>query len=719
MRIGIVGAGNNANYHVRFAKEYKDCEIVGIVDRDLAKAHECARQYGVSKTYESVSALLTDARPDVAHVVTPPSTHFAVVRELLEARCHVIVEKPLALNTAEAETLYALAEQHGVRLCPVHNHLFDPCMREANAMITAGTLGDVVNVESYYGLNTDIPPFREYPKPNVLPWLYGLPGGVYQDFLPHPVYALLEYTGAPRSLTVKHRTTGVLPQNLPDEIRVLVDGEHALGTITVSFAAKPHLHFLRVYGTNGMVEVDFNTMTTTVHAVSSLPKAAQKATYNLDESLQKTRRTFANTFQFLTGKLKPYQGMMTLIHAFYDSIKHGGPTPVSKTSALSVVTTMDAVFEQLNYQPLMHEDIIPAPAAPEAPRVLVTGGTGFVGRALVRRLLNDGYRVRVLARKLSRARSVADTRAEIFWGDVADSESFDRAMTGCDFVVHLAAGTSGSERDSQTATLQGTRLLLELCTRHKPRRLVYISSCSVYGVADCPANGVIAENTPLERMPERRGSYSASKQQAEDYVTEFARSETIPTVILRPGTIYGPGGDLFTPLMGFGAGSTYVVIGNGDFVLPFVYVENLLDAIILSMEKPEAVGETFNVVDPERLTKRHYIDHVVRRVDREARVVYLPYSMLYGITWMQELAFGAMGRNPVLSRYRLTSSQKCVVYDSQKIASKLGWRPSVPLSEALDHVVASERAKRSGQPASPPSDVMRPAAASQSPARPQ
>lgn len=708
MRVAIVGAGNNADYHIRFSKAHPRAQVVGIADTNLARAQEVARAYGIARAFGSTAELLREARPDVVHVVTPPMTHFAVVREVILAGCHVLVEKPLALNANEASALYELAERQGVQLCPVHNHLFDPCMRRADDVVRSGGLGKIINVESYYGLNTNIPPFRDYPQPDVLPWLYRLPGGVYQDFLPHAIYPVLEYTGAPRSITVKHRSTGVLPQGLPDEIRILVDGEHAFGMVTVSFAAKPHLHFIRVYGTNGMVEVDINTMTTTVHNVSGLPKAAQKATYNLQDSWQKTRSTVANIVHFVTGTLKPYHGMMTLVHAYYDAIASGRPAPVSKDRALAVVETMDAIFAQLRYEPLAHEPI-PASAIPRRPgKVLVTGGSGFLGRKVIERLVVDGYPVRVLARKLARVEPLVALGAEVVWGDVADLPSFDRAVAGCDVVVHLAAGTSGTERDSETATLQGTRNLLELCERHKPRKLVYISSCSVYGVTEARSGARITETSPLERHPERRGSYSASKQEADQYVSEYMRSGGVPVTILRPGTIYGPGGDVYTPLMGFSAGSLYVVIGMGGFVLPFVHVENVADAIAQCIEKPQSNGEIFNVIDPEPLTKRDYMNRVIRKIDPSARVVYLPFSVLFAITWFQEMAFALMKWRPVLTRYRLVSSQKRVRYDGGKIMSRLGWRSRLSLRDALDRLVTSERAKRGDDRTAAPTDAATP-----------
>jgi nucleoside-diphosphate-sugar epimerase/predicted dehydrogenase len=688
LKVGIVGAGLNSDYHVNFSKAYPGAAIVGVADANMSRAEACAATHGIPRAFGSAADLLKLAAPDVVHVVTPPMTHFAVVREVLEAGCHALVEKPLALNGGEAGALYEIADRHGVRLCPMHNHLFDPCMRRADALIRSGELGAVVNVESYYGLNTNIPAFRDYPQPNVLPWLYGLPGGVYQDFLPHPLYVLLEYTGAPRNMTVMYRSNGTLPQRLPDEIRILVDGEKAFGTVTFSFAAKPHLHFVRVYGTRMMVEADFNNMTAIAHPVSSLPKAAQKATYNLDESWQRTKSTVTNMAQFVTGRLKPYHGMRNLIHQFYGAVISGGPLPVTKDRALLVVNTMDDIFARLKFAPLKHDPIVPQRSVkPSKKRVLVTGGSGFVGKRLVRRLIADGYAVRVLARKLANVEPLAGLGAEVFWGDVADLESFDRAFAGCDAILHLAAGTSGSVRDSQSGTIEGTRNLLELCRRHQPAKLVYVSSCSVYGVADYRDKGPVPETAPLERHPERRGSYSAAKQEAERMVADYVKAGGGPVVTLRPGTIYGADSDLYTAMMGFSIGSKYIVIGTGGFVLPLVYVDNVVDALVRCLDATEADNEIFNLVDPERLTKREYMDRIIRRVDPDARVFYLPYSILYAATWIQEIAFGLMRRRPVLTRYRLTSSQKNIVYDARKIAGRLGWTAPVKLQQAIEEIV--------------------------------
>src|SRR3990172_1270507 len=262
MKIGIVGCGLNSDYHIRFAKDYPGIEIVGVVDRDINKAKDCAAKQGIQNYFGSIKELVEHKKPDVLHIVTPPHTHFDLAKEAIQSGCHVLIEKPMAMNLKEAESLYELARENNVKLCPMRNHYFDPCMLKAREIIESGAAGKIINIESYYGLNTRIDAFRKYPSPNVLPWLYSMPGGVYHDFMAHPLYVLFPYIGDCHEFLVMERSYGELPQNISDELRIMIKGEKAFGILTFSMAAKPHLHFIRYYGTRMMIEVNIDTMTT-------------------------------------------------------------------------------------------------------------------------------------------------------------------------------------------------------------------------------------------------------------------------------------------------------------------------------------------------------------------------------------------------------------------------------------------------------------------------
>jgi len=697
MKIGIVGCGLNADYHISFAKTYVGGEVVGVADIDRAKAQQCADRFGIRSVHSSLASLVEVQRPDVVHIVTPPKTHYVVTKEALGYKCHAIVEKPMTLSCQEGEELYRLADESALKLCAMHNHFFDPCMMKARALIQEGELGDIVNVESYYGLNTRIDAFRRYPTPNVLPWLYSLPGGVFHDFMSHPLYVMLPYTGTPREIRVMERSCGELPQDISDELRILIDGENCIGTLVFSFAAKPHLHFVRIIGTKMVINVDFNNMTTTVHPVSSLPKAAQKITYNLSEAKQLSLSTVSNMFNFVRGKLKPYHGMQTLIHQFYDSIKEDVSVPISKEDSLVVLEAMDEIVGQIKNTKLSFETIIPE-VQPEIksgfPKILVTGASGFLGTRLVELLIQDGYPVRAFVRKLSNTKRLKELGAEVFFGDVASLESIKPALEGIDVVVHAAADTAGDERDSELSTIQGTRNIIDMCKEFKVKRLVYISSCSVYGVADYKVGSLVTEKASLERLPEQRGYYSYGKLKAEEVVSRAMAEGVLPIVCLRPGTIFGPGGEVFTPMMGFSMGTKFfAVIGNGRFVLPLVYIDHLVEAIILAINSQNGSGQIYNVADSDRLTKKEYVEALLRKLYPKASIVYMPYCLLHFIVFFQEILLRMLKRRPFLTRYRLISSQKSITYDSSKIRKELNWSPRTTLREGIQKVLAHETEK--------------------------
>jgi predicted dehydrogenase/nucleoside-diphosphate-sugar epimerase len=693
MKIGIIGCGLNSDYHINFSRSYPGAEIVGIVDKDAQKANDCAQKYGIPAVFGSINDLVQQKKPDVIHIVTPPKTHAALAKEAIALKCNVLVEKPLALSLAEGRELYDLAEQHGVKLCTMHNHYYDPCFAGVHDRVKKGDFGTIMNVESYYGLNTQIPAFRDYPAPNVLPWLYTMPGGVYHDFMAHPLYVMLDYTGKPKEIKVMHRTCGTLPHCIPDELRILIDGEKAFGTLTFSFAAKPHLHFVRIYGTSMMAEVDFNTMVNVMHPLSSLPKAAQKATYNLAESWQLFKSTTANVVNFVRGKLKPYQGMKVLIHRYYDYLQGKGEIPVTREQALLVLETMDEIWRQIPPKQFDFSPIVPEKpyAFKHKEKVLVTGGTGFLGKQLIQRLIAEGYPVRVLARKLSKIDNLKKLGVEIFFGDVADRVSLSEAFSGVNLVIHAAADTAGNARAGELSTIQGTKNVIDLCKQFAIKKLVYISSCSVYGVADYREGDLVTEESSLERFPELRGHYSLAKLKAEQIITEAMAEGQLPIVCLRPGTYFGPGGDIFTPMMGLSAGrKLFAIIGRGDFVLPLVSIDNLVDAIVAVMQKSESNGRIYNIVDSDLPTKKQYVESFMKKLYPKARYLYIPYTVFYGIVYLQEIMVRLLKRNPFLTRYRLVSSQKKISYDSSRIRNELKWTPPSTMNETYEKVIAYE-----------------------------
>jgi 2-alkyl-3-oxoalkanoate reductase len=326
------------------------------------------------------------------------------------------------------------------------------------------------------------------------------------------------------------------------------------------------------------------------------------------------------------------------------------------------------------------------------PSVLVTGSTGFLGSRIVEALLDKGYHVRALARKTSNIEHLQKLNVEICYGDVADPVSLEPAFADINIVVHAAADTKGDKIESLKTTINGTQNIASLSIKYKIDKLIYISSCSVYGISQLKENQIVDENARLEGYPEKRGFYSEAKLKAETLLLDTAKKDNIPFVCLRPGTIFGEGGDIYTPMMGFSAGiKLFAIIGNGKFILPLVYIDNLVEAIILTISSENSTGQTYNVVDPERVTKKEYVDLLLRKLYSRAMFLYIPYWLIYSLVYFQEiLAANILKRKPFLTRYRLTSSQKKIVYDSSKIQKELNWKPQVTLRDAIGKVLAYE-----------------------------
>ena len=328
--------------------------------------------------------------------------------------------------------------------------------------------------------------------------------------------------------------------------------------------------------------------------------------------------------------------------------------------------------------------------------VLVTGATGFLGGRLAEELTRQGFQVRALVRNRSNITKLQSLGAGIFYGDVRDVHSLKYAMTGADVVIHAAADTTGNARQGKRITVMGTRNAVDAAAQSDIRQFIYLSSCAVYGIADCKPWERVDENGPLERLPEARGNYSNYKFQAEQIVLEAINAGSMHVTCLRPGTIWGPGGETFSSMMGFRAGRKLAfMIGNQNAVLPLVHLDNLVEAIIKCIDCPNAYNQVFNVVDPGYVTKKVYAREVLKPLFPGTVFLNLPYAALSAGVWCQEKLFRMMKKKPFLTHYRLVSSQRPVVYDAGKLERDTGWRPRVSFREGAEEIIAFENMRHS------------------------
>ncbi len=342
--------------------------------------------------------------------------------------------------------------------------------------------------------------------------------------------------------------------------------------------------------------------------------------------------------------------------------------------------------------------------------VLLTGGAGFLGRRILRALLSqEGVSVRCHVRstpaeaRLRATLSDEDTaRVECVTGSLLSDDDCGRLVQGCHAVVHAAAAKSGSPSVLFLNTVSTTRILTRAVVAHSIPRLVLVSSLGVYGTAHLRNGDVLTEVCPVDPKPEERDGYSFAKIAQESVCRSIVKDSATSLVVIRPGVIFGPGGDLLSGRVGLRVGSMLVVMG-GRHRMPYTYVDNCADAIALAVSAPRAGGETFNVLDDELPIGRALARIYSQRVER-LRIVTIPRPLISVMARCYEAycRFSDDMIPPILTRYRCNAQWKPLKYPNAKAVEGLGWTPRVGLPEAIDRTVASLSSSRRGRSADSP-----------------
>jgi nucleoside-diphosphate-sugar epimerase len=341
--------------------------------------------------------------------------------------------------------------------------------------------------------------------------------------------------------------------------------------------------------------------------------------------------------------------------------------------------------------------------SPDDP-ILVTGATGFIGPRLVESLLDRGFRnVRCFARpssEVARLEAVASrrewARIEVVKGNLLSREDCAAATKDVALIFHLAAG--GSEKSFPDVFMNSvvtTRNLLEACLGHTClRRFVNISSFTVYTNTQKPRWRLLDESCPVEKRPEFRGdAYCYAKVKQDEFVTEYGKRYGIPYVIVRPGSVYGPGKEQITGRVGTGAFGIFLHLG-GSNTIPLTYVDNCAEAIMLAGLKKGVDGEVFNVVDDGLPTSRRFLRLYKRNV-RRFTSIYVPHVVSYALCslWENYSNWSEGQLPPVFNRKRWHVELKKTNYSNDKVKARLGWTPKVPTAEGLSRYFQSCRVR--------------------------
>jgi 2-alkyl-3-oxoalkanoate reductase len=661
----MVGAGNICEFHVAAVKALPGVELVGVTDLDRGKAEAAAAAWGTT-AFATMEDLIA-AGANVIHVLTPPAVHGKVARAALERGCHVLVEKPVTEDEAEALELAKLAKDKGLTISVNHSLLYDPQVKRALDAVRSGALGNIVSVDILRG--SEYPPFEG----GKLPPHYRGAGYPFRDLGVHCLYLIQALLGSVEEMDASWCSLGGDPNLAFDEWRAVVRCARGLGQFQLTWNTKPMQSQIIIHGTKGVLRVDLFAMFHGKRASTPLPKAAERLVNAFSDSLQPLVDVPIGVWKFVRKEVKSYQGLRDLVADFYRRMEAGEPPPVSVEDAAQVVRWVEKVARaaEADYQARLAKfalsDKIP---------FLVTGASGSVGKATVKRLLAGGHKVRAMVRRLPEKLQAG---VEYAIGNLGDPDAVDRAVKGAETVIHVGAAMKGGWPEHLGGTVVGTQNVIDSCKKHGVKQLVHISSMSVIDWAgSAKRGGAVDESAELEPRPDERGAYTRAKLEAERLVVAAAAAG-LPCVILRPGQIFGGGIPLVNGAVARSAGPRWLVLGDGQLELPLIYLDDVIDAIEAAVARKLTGGQIIQLIDPEVLTQ----SEVLAANGRGKKILKVPRPVVFALGRLSELPLGAIGKQSPIGVYRLQSALARLHYSSDKAAGLLGWKPRVGVREGM------------------------------------
>ena len=671
LRVGIIGAGQMARHHARAISTLHSASLSAIADPDAAATAVVKSEHPKVRVFASAADLIASRAVDVVHICTPPSTHESLTETALAAGCHVYVEKPFVETTHAALRLARLADEMELKICAGHQLLYEPPTRAAVKLLPA--LGELTHVESYFSFRamkhspSGRPPLRDDLQ--------------LLDILPHPVYLLLDFLERATEGKTELTAVDVGPKGT---VHALVRRGSLTGTLVVTLEGRPVDSYLRLVGTNGSVHADYvrSTVQTSIGPGAS---GIDKLLAPYSHARQLVFGTNSAMAKRFLRKQKSYPGLAEIFSAFYESIQSGTPSPVSRSNLIGTVELCERVGHAL-------AAAYPTPVAKPPARqhhrapVVVTGGTGFLGKEVVRALLARGEAVRVVSR---RAPTGWDAIPGVSYvaADIAESIA-PEVMHGAKAIVHCAAETAGGWEQHERNSVKATEHVLAAASTAGIRKFIHVSTISVLSV---PRRGeLLSEETPLERNARSAGPYAWGKSESEKIVVERGRELGIDTRIVRPSALvdyrnFDPPG-----LLGKRLGNIFIAVGMPYHKLGVVDLVFAARTIAWMIANFDDAPPVLNLFDPKLPTKQELIVRL-RQSNPDLSVVWLMPAVLVPLSWMA-IALQKLLR-PTKPAINVAKVFARLRYDTRHISALA---PDVSVEPVIKPVVPSAALFRSG-----------------------
>lgn len=536
LRVGLIGSGKMGRHHLKAIKASQLATVVGVADPAASPEEVLPLLDPGAIVVASAAELFERAKPDVVHIVTPPHTHTELALQALRAGCHVYIEKPFTPTADEARRILDEAAQRGLKVCAGHQVLFEaPALGVREHLASIGRL---VHVESFFSFKMVRRTITQTEQ--------------VKDILPHAVYPVVDQLRAGTGVTDRPIEVSGMSLEADGEAYALLRLGRATGIIRVTLNGRPVEQYQEILGTNGSLRADY--------IGGFLARLIGPGT-GPGVLLTPFRRAFQTTFGSIKGITRlvvggSYPGLRTLVKRYYESIRDNTAPPLSPQSIIDTVAVCERIGEALDLVErdaeqtalgrLQAAEAVLGPPRPGAPGVLLTGGTGLLGRRVAEELRHAGFPVRVIARRTPpfsrRVPGVEYVPADLARG--LDAATFE----GIDYVVHAAAETAGGKEDHRRNSIEATRMLIEGAARAGAKGVLHVSSLAVLKTSREVGHD-LDEASPVDAGSLKRGPYVWGKAESEVLAQSLGATLGIPVRVVRPGplvdyTHYHPPGRL-------------------------------------------------------------------------------------------------------------------------------------------------------------------------------
>ena len=680
-KVGLLGAGYILDSHASALLAIPGVSMHAVADVSRGRAERAAAKYRIPHVLDSVDQLAA-SDCEVVHVLLPPALHVDAACALVEAGKSVFLEKPMGLDSAACAALSKRAAEKGVAVGVNHNFLFSPAYEALRTRVKAGELGRIDHLRVDWHFAQPILQFGPFDS-----WMLAAPANMLFETGSHIGAFIIDLVGLPEIESAVAANAIALPghQVVYRHWTAVGKANTATVTLSISMTAGQPDRILRIRGRGASAQLDFGRdIGWWESTVSDNPIFDSHATA---ESIVRTLRPQGrkNRFRHLMSALTkrpdsaPFEeSIFRSISAFYTGdIRQVDPRHDGRFGANVIRLCEDIARASQTGTPSYTSTSVPIPKPQKKPTVLVVGGTGFIGRRLVRMLIERNHGVRVLTRNVrAAALEFEGLDVDLMAGSHGDPDCAKLALEGIKVVYHLAKCDGKRWQDYVDNDIEPTRVLAEAALAARVERFIYTGTIASYAT-DSP-HQVIDNRTPVDPAIARRGHYARSKAACEALLQAMQRNSGLSLVIVRPGVVIGPGSPPAHPGVGHFVSETRVdYCGDGYSPLPLVLVDDVADALARALDAPGALGQTLLLTSPPLMTARDYVAVLAScmsaRIDARPRAAWR-----YWVAEMtKELAKNAV-RHPN-RRWSSLHDWRCQTlrahFDSQMTEQALGWRP--------------------------------------------